>query len=390
MLASLRAFLIFCSFIVVLVWVFPDASAQGNGEPPKPGIGVGAGPASPGSGVGQPPPGTLGPGQLQLPPGLGRLFTMRPYGPGSPPGPGAWLSLPAMPKSLGEVATGIIGGTLYVVGEGSDRTLTYDISAGSWSQGDATKRPFAGNHHGAEVFGGKWYVLGGFDNGAEARVQIYDPQTNSWSLGADMPWSGGSVSSALIQGKIYVCGGVKNGLFTTDECAVYDPLADTWTMRAPMIDGRNHAASATDGRRLFVFGGRGPGSGDTNMVANGFADVQVYDPITDTWDSSELAGSQIVEMPIGRGGMGKAVFHKSEFFVFGGETLNGPGAVSGNVYSRVDIYRPSTSAWRSGTPIPTPRHGIFPVKLNGNAYLVGGGLVAGNSQTNVAELYLLP
>lgn len=392
--ATLRAFLFACTFLVVLFWTFPDLSAQGTGGGPGiPAPSLGSAPTSPGTGVTQPPPGTLGPGTLGLPPGVGRVFGFRPQGPGHvrpPPGQGSWLSLPVMPKALGEVATGILGDTLFVVGEGSGSTLTFDLVGGTWSQGVAAPRPFAGNHHGAEVFDGKWYVLGGFDNGAEGRVQIYDPQANSWSLGADMPWNVGSVNSALINGKIYVCGGVQDDLFTTDQCAMYDPVANTWTLRAPMIDGRNHAASATDGNKLYVFGGRGPGSGDTNMVANGFADVQAYDPLTDTWDSSTLGGSQLESLPIGRGGTGKAVWHRGEFYVFGGETLNGPGAVSGNVYERVDIYRPSTHTWRLGTPIPTPRHGIFPLKRNGNAYLVGGGQVAGGSKSSVAELYLLP
>jgi hypothetical protein len=52
----------------------------------------------------------------------------------------------------------------------------------------------------------------------------------------------------------------------------------TWTSIAPMPRPRNHSASGTDGERLFVFGGRGPGSGDDNVVDNGFDDVQIMTP----------------------------------------------------------------------------------------------------------------
>ena len=306
------------------------------------------------------------------------------------PGVGSWVALPDMPKSLGEVTVGAMNGKLYVVGEGSGSTVTYDLGAGTWSSSQASSRPHEGNHHASEVHDGKWYIIGGFDNGAEGKVQIYDPDTNSWSLGADMPWVGGSVNTALISGRIYVCGGVEDDLFTTDNCAVYDPDADSWNMLAPMIDGRNHAAAGTDGRRLYVFGGRGPGSGDTNMVANGFADVQVYDPATNTWDSSNLPGSQLRPLPIGRGGTGKAVYHDKEFYVFGGETLTGPGAVSGNVYNRVDIFCPGRNKWRRGADIPTARHGIYPIEVRGSVYLLGGGKVAGGSKSRVSELYILP
>ncbi|MDG2149148.1 MAG: kelch repeat-containing protein [Planctomycetota bacterium] len=334
-------------------------------------------------------PGGLG--GVSGPGGFLRAMGIKPNSPTvTPVGQGMWMNLPTMPKQLGEVALGIIDGTVYVVGEGSGSTLTYDIASKSWSHTAAAPRPFPGNHHSAEVFDGKWYVIGGFGSGSEARLQIYDPQSNSWSLGADMPWNGGSVNTALIGNKIVVCGGVKDDLFTTTQCAVYDPAANVWRMRSPMVNGRNHAAAATDGSKLFIFGGRGPGSGDTNMVANGFADIQCYDPATDSWDSSTFANSTLKALPVGRGGTGRALWHRGEFYVFGGETLNGPGAVSGNVYDRVDIYNPNTNSWRAGTPMPTPRHGIFPVRLHGNAFLMGGGKVAGGSQSSVSDLYLLP
>ncbi len=381
--APTRTVLFTTTFLLVLLWAFGDLAAQSAGTTPPPGA-PGAAPAGPST----PGPGSSTGSRLRFP-GLGGLFGLRPEGPGADD-PGSWVTLNVMPKSLGEVVCGVLDDVLYVVGEGSGTTYTYDLATGVWTQGVAAPRPFAGNHHGGEVVDGRWYVIGGFDDGAEGRVQIYDPVTNQWTLGADMPWNGGSVNSALIGGKIYVCGGVKDDLFTTDECAVYDPVADTWTMLAPMIDGRNHAASATDGNRLWVFGGRGPGSGDTNMVANGFADVQVYDPLTDTWESSELPASPLAPLPIGRGGTGKAVWHAGEFYVFGGETLNGPGAVTGNVYDRVDIYDPVTNDWRLGAPLPTPRHGFFPVKRHGAVYVVAGGQVAGGSKSSKAELYLLP
>lgn len=45
-------------------------------------------------------------------------------------------------------------------------------------------------------------------------------------------------------------------------------------------------------------------------------------------------------LPQARGGMGKAVFLDGEFWVFGGETLNGAGANPRGTYDRVDIYDP--------------------------------------------------
>jgi N-acetylneuraminic acid mutarotase len=155
-----------------------------------------------------------------------------------------------------------------------------------------------------------------------------------------------------------------------------------------MPQGRNHAAAATDGERLFVFGGRGPGSGDGDVVANGFNTVQIYDPQTNDWVSSLDPGSTLAPLPQARGGMGKAVYHAGEFYVLGGETESGAGATANKVYSRVDVYNPSTNKWRLGKPMPTARHGIFPVLYGGRVFVAGGGPQAGHSSSTVLEIYV--
>ena len=64
---------------------------------------------------------------------------------------------------------------------------------------------------------------------------------------------------------------------------------------------------------------------------------------------------EVVPLPVARGGMGKAVYARGEFWVFGGETLDGPGATSLGVYNRVDVYDPVANRWRAGPPMPTAR-----------------------------------
>lgn len=299
---------------------------------------------------------------------------------------GTWVQRPPMPIPLGEVACSAVNGKLFVVGEGSDKTLTYDFALNLWND-NLAKRPFAGHHHACETYNGKWYLIGGL-GGGEGRVQIYDPATNQWSLGANMPWNGGSVATALIGGRIYAAGGIV-GNTTVDLCARYDIASNTWTMLAPMPagKGRNHAAAGSDGTRFYVFGGRGVGSGESNVVANGFPDVQIYNPISNTWQASFDAGSTLDPLPFGRGGTGRAVFYQGELYVFGGETLNGPGAVAGNVFNRVDVYDPALDAWRLERLMPTARHGVAPVVWQGEIHLAGGGVVAGFSASTAFESF---
>ncbi len=308
--------------------------------------------------------------------------------------PGRWNTASSMPDNLGEVAAGIIDGILYVVGEGTTKTYAYDIEDDSWDDTLAV-RTFAGSHHAAEVYDGKLYLIGGLDNGADGKVQIYDPVLDSWSAGTDMPWAGGSVSTALLDGLIYAAGGIV-GSQTVDNTASYDPVLDSWTALAsvPMGKGRNHSAAGTDGQYFWVFGGRGFGSGPGNFPADGFDSVQRYDPLADTWETSDNDGAPpggptLTPVPQNRGGMGKAVYFRDEFYVFGGETQNDPGgnANANLTYDRVDVYDPATNSWRLEAEMPVGRHGIFPVIYQGRVFVAGGGPNKGPSQSSFHHVY---
>jgi N-acetylneuraminic acid mutarotase len=272
---------------------------------------------------------------------------------------------------------------MYLVGEGASATLAYDLQNRQWLASRAM-RPLTGHHHAAEVLGGKLYLVGGLDGGSEGQLQIYDPARNSWSLGAPLSWSAGSLSTAVIAGKIYAAGGITTGGFTVGNCAVYDPAANSWTALAGMPGGgRNHAASATDGTKLYVFGGRRGG----NFVANGYDSVMVFDPQSGSWTWSGAGGSALAPLPEARGGMGKAVYLRGEFYVFGGETLDDPDANANGVYDRVDVYDPLANSWRAEAKMPNPRHGIFPVLYQGHVFLAGGGTRSANSQSVLFDTF---
>ncbi len=150
----------------------------------------------------------------------------------------------------------------------------------------------------------------------------------------------------------------------------------------------NHAASGTDGRKLYIFGGR---DGSMNFVYDGYDYVQIYDPMTNTWEVSTDVNTEnvIPSLPTRRGGTGKAVFFNGEFYVMGGETVTVSGATSNKVFANVDIYSPSKRRWRSGPPMPTPRHGIFPVMRGNKIFVAGGGHKKGSSVSDAFEFLQL-
>lgn len=303
-----------------------------------------------------------------------------------PEGPtGSWSFCPKLPVVIGEVSSVVYDDHIYIIGESprekpedAKKTFRLNLKTNVWDSSLA-ERPFPGNHHSGEVINGKWYVFGGFKGGSEGTVQIYDFALDKWTVDSQpMPWAGGSVNSAVVNGKVIVSGGIV-GRVTVPTCGIYDPAAPEgmrWKACADMLVGANHAAAGGDGKLFWVFGGR---SG-RNIPSNGFGHTQIYDIEKDIWSFAS-------PMQFERGGTGKALYHNGEFYIFGGETESGAGAVEGNVYDRVDIYRPSSDSWREGVSMPTPRHGIQPVFHEGKIYVIGGGIVAGYSFSDACEVF---
>src|SRR6266403_1924715 len=67
----------------------------------------------------------------------------------------------------------------------------------------------------------KLYLFGGLVSG-QGQVQIYNPATNTWTLGTPAPWAAGSMATALIGGKVYAAGGIV-GTTTVNTAGVYNP-----------------------------------------------------------------------------------------------------------------------------------------------------------------------
>ena len=89
--------------------------------------------------------------------------------------------------------------------------------------------------------GGKIYVTGGGKQGADllSSVSVYDLQTDAWTQLASMSNARRLHSSAAVDGKLYVFGGIRAGglLSTTEE---YDPASDSWAQGLSLTSTRRY------------------------------------------------------------------------------------------------------------------------------------------------------
>ncbi len=291
---------------------------------------------------------------------------------------GIWQTLAPMPTARQELATAALNGKIYAIG-GYDSSGTptnivevHDPATNTWTS--AHPIPRALHHNCAAVAAGKLYSFGG----PSTQTFVYDELNDSWSEVASMLlYHALTPAVGVFNDKIYVAGGSSTGIggygnTKQNALEVYDPAANTWSALQPMRTGRNHCGGAFIDGKFYVVGGR--------RVIRALDANEVYDPQTNTWAPQ-------APLPTVRAGIGVAAVN-GELFVFGGETLD-PNGGPGEVHGEVEVFNPATNTWRSLSPMPTPRHGIWASVIGNNIFLPGGGIVSGIGPTNVNEVFIV-
>ena len=165
---------------------------------------------------------------------------------------------------------GLIPSPLGVINPSSANDV-YDPATDSWSTMAPIPTPVGGAPSAVlddkiYIIGGA--NSGGPDYSPINQVQIFDPKTNQWTNGTPIPTgvfsAGGCATTGLFAPKrIYVVGGTTNYYFregyaeraSIDLNQVYDPITDTWTIGTPMLDPRFGLEVAVVNDELYVIGG---------------------------------------------------------------------------------------------------------------------------------------
>jgi N-acetylneuraminic acid mutarotase len=96
-------------------------------------------------------------------------------------------------------------------------------------------------------------------------TEVYDPASDQWKRGPDLPTARSGITAAVAGGKIYVFGGEgADGTFRENEA--YDPARDSWQTMALMPSGRHGLGSAVVQGRIHVLsGGPTPGGSFSDL-----------------------------------------------------------------------------------------------------------------------------
>ncbi len=298
-------------------------------------------------------------------------FDLQPIQVLPPPG---WTLLKPLPEpregAAGEVSVGkvyLLHGSTPKSGDTRDVRI-YDPGTDVWSQGTAGLNPNSSEHYqGARVMRAgleRLYMIGGRSGTVLADNREYTPATGTWEERAAMPTHRAGMAVAVVDNKIYVIGGrdcpapfCGNPLKVVE---IYDPETDTWSTGTPMPTPRSGAAAAALGGVIVVSGGWTAGNFTSARIVG---TTEVYDPLTNSWSSAPDMGNP-------RAYLGSATC-AGWVVAAGGAELSSFGGL--RFSDAVEIFHPALG-WRFATWVPTPRAQLVVVAGGNTLSALGGGL----------------
>jgi Kelch motif protein len=216
------------------------------------------------------------------------------------------------PNSARQSIVYAFGGTSSDEGGTGMSVQAYNVDTDTWSGRLSQVGVYYSN--GIGKIGSRLYFSGGYVTAgnlpdASNRLWAYDYSSDRMIRKADMPIFSAEGVSGVIDGKLYVLPGAcnGNGYPNPGYCAVeatrrfyrYDPATNTWVTRrqAPHFH-RQGAAAVIDGK-LYVAGG-------LDERRREVTDLDVYDPATNTWRT-------LASLPVGGAASGSAL--AGQFYV---------------------------------------------------------------------------
>ena len=216
------------------------------------------------------------------------------------------------------------------------------------------------------------YVFGGY-NGKDnlgvnlnfpVVVEAYDPATDTWTRKGDMPFSRVEFDLGVVAGKVYLIGG-STGLGAgherrTARVDIYDPATNTWAKGGKMPTRRDGMDVAVVSKRIYALGGMGwPQSPDAPGPF--LAVIEAYNPITHQWERDK----NMLDLRVGF----STVIVEDDIYLIGGFVWE-EGRTK--YLATVDVYHPQTQAWRAIPSLPMSIAPFRAAAVNGKIYVFGG------------------
>ncbi len=208
------------------------------------------------------------------------------------PATDTWATKASLPTPTTNMEASVIDDKIYVISGMSDiskPTLSssnwvYDPPSNSWSP--AAPIPTSVFNYASAVVDNKIYIEGGGLSGSPYYSnlnQIYDTKTNTWTLGESLPvmvhnGAAGATTGVFASAKLYVIGGTNDGYNGVKTIQIYDPQTGNWTLGAQMPTARLGLAVAVLNDTFYALGGISS-AGPQNNMGTEYAINEQYIPL---------------------------------------------------------------------------------------------------------------
>jgi hypothetical protein len=278
------------------------------------------------------------------------------------PATNTWTFKAPMPTPRSAFGIAVYGNKIYCVGGYTNSSVpatavneVYDPATDTWTS--KTSMLTARLNLRANVVNGKIYLIGGIPVPDIGRTlnEVYDPASDTWTAKAPIPTGVDLYASAVVGSRIFV---MKSGL-----TQIYNADSDSWSIGvAPPLNSLIPSAAivtvSDSPVRIYLFGANAEG-GYWMLTYQNFT-TQIYDPTTGNWTVG-------TSMPTGRFDAGLAVVN-DKLYLIGGYSYGARSGLSLNmpiIYSAAnEQYTPAldvvpivekTQATPSpDTPLPSP------------------------------------
>jgi N-acetylneuraminic acid mutarotase len=300
--------------------------------------------------------------------------------------PTQWKIVPAQnePDKRHENAFVRVGDSFYLVGGRNIKPVeAYNIKTRQWKK--MATPPLEMHHFQAIEYKGEIYVMGAFTGKFPhetpiPRIQIYNPKTDTWREGAEIPENRrrGAAGVTLYKDKIYLVCGIIDGHYDghvtwLDE---YDPKTDKWRQLPDAPHARDHFQAAVVNDQLFVAGGRRSTHKTGHVLDLTIAEVDIFDFKTNTWKTLPAN----LNLPTQRAGTASIAL-ANQILVIGGES---PQKLAHNQTEAFDL---KTNTWKTLAPLQTGRHGTQAILYQNKVFIAAGSAnQGGGPELNTMEV----
>ncbi|GLE52716.1 serine/threonine-protein kinase [Mycobacterium montefiorense] len=286
----------------------------------------------------------------------------------------SWTTLPALPQARSDLGVAITDGRLVAVGGVSGGQVlksvsVFDLMSKTWSglPDMATAR------HGMAVAAVEKsvYAIGGSgaigDSQAMSTAEVLKLPARKiqpaaqWRSLPDAPTARLMMAWAVLNGKIWIMGGLQNGV-ALQTVESYDPKTGAWETGPPLPIPLHHAAAATYRGEVVVLGGA------TENIAEGSNKVFA------------LRGGNWVELP--------SLTHPRAApaaAVVGDKLVAVGGQNAKQMVPQTEVF--DGSSWKDAADMPTPREHLAAVSDGTYVYTIGGRFLSSDKNSAALERF---